>query len=292
MIPPADESFGIPLCPLTFYQEDFKHWIPLTSLEKMAETEYDVLIVGSGAGGGAVLWRLCEEWGENGKKIGLIESGDLVLPTHAFNLPTLNFFSARQLMQNYYIPIGQELPEFPGAVEKLFFGGGTLIWGAVSPRMKNSEIQSWPISLREMDYYYNAAEWIMNVNRNFGRGSALTEGVLGRLHRNGFTEAEIRPMALDLEPTNYGMLHSNVFFSSINFFAYALNRSPVDVAVKARGIKVHTDGGKVIGVEAVTPTNKKSFVIKAKKVVLSAGTFGPREYCFIRGLKAERSDII
>ena len=33
-------------------------WIPLTPIEKMAQTNYDVLIVGSGAGGGAALWQI------------------------------------------------------------------------------------------------------------------------------------------------------------------------------------------------------------------------------------------
>jgi hypothetical protein len=142
------------------------------------------------------------------------------------------------MVGNYYIPIGQEFPELPGAVLKLFFGGGMLIWGTVSPRMKASEIVKWPISLQEMDYYYNAAEWIMKVNRDFGKDSSLSQLVLGRLHRYGFTEANMRPMAVDLEPTKYGIIHSNVFFSSIIFFAHALNRRPVDIAVKARAVRV------------------------------------------------------
>ena len=36
-------------------ETDLKQWIPLTSLEEMSQTEYDVLIVGAGAGGPAVL---------------------------------------------------------------------------------------------------------------------------------------------------------------------------------------------------------------------------------------------
>lgn len=79
-------------------------------------------------------------------------------------------------------------------------------------------------------------------------------------------------MAVDLEPTKYGMIHSNVFFSSIIFFAYALNLRPIDIAVKARVVRVLTVSGRIIGVEAITP-DKKSFVIKAKKVILSASTF-------------------
>lgn len=70
-------------------QMDYRNeWIPLTPLEKMEQTEYDVLIVGSGAGGGAVLSRLCQQWGANEKKIGIVEAGDLLLPTHFYNIPT------------------------------------------------------------------------------------------------------------------------------------------------------------------------------------------------------------
>ncbi len=40
-------------------------------IRTMEQTDYDVIIVGTGAGGGAVLWRLCEQWKENGKKVGI-----------------------------------------------------------------------------------------------------------------------------------------------------------------------------------------------------------------------------
>lgn len=46
-------------------ETDLKQWIPLTSLEQMSETVYDVLIVGAGAAGPAVLWRLCQQWVAN-----------------------------------------------------------------------------------------------------------------------------------------------------------------------------------------------------------------------------------
>ncbi|KQN99915.1 LysM peptidoglycan-binding domain-containing protein [Paenibacillus sp. Leaf72] len=50
------------------------HWLPLTSLEQMADIEYDVLIVGTGAGGGTVIWRLCEQRQKSNKRIGVIEA--------------------------------------------------------------------------------------------------------------------------------------------------------------------------------------------------------------------------
>src|SRR5207249_191332 len=71
--PPTENRVVAPFCP-PVPQEQFIHtWIPLTSVEQMAATEYDVLIVGSGAGGGAALWRLCEQLENKGKRIGVVE---------------------------------------------------------------------------------------------------------------------------------------------------------------------------------------------------------------------------
>jgi len=60
---------------------------PWTPLEKMKKTDYDVVIVGTGPGGGSVLWRLAEQWRNNGKRIGVVETGDLILPAHSHDLP-------------------------------------------------------------------------------------------------------------------------------------------------------------------------------------------------------------
>ncbi|RBP63825.1 hypothetical protein DES36_10943 [Alkalibaculum bacchi] len=38
------------------------NWIPSKTLEEMSKTNYDVLIVGTGPGGGATLYRLCQLW--------------------------------------------------------------------------------------------------------------------------------------------------------------------------------------------------------------------------------------
>ena len=42
---------NIPSCPLPPIN-DQNSWIPLVSLEEMASKEYDVIVVGTGAGGG------------------------------------------------------------------------------------------------------------------------------------------------------------------------------------------------------------------------------------------------
>ncbi|MEW9700208.1 GMC oxidoreductase [Paenibacillus sp. SI8] len=243
-------------------------WIPITSLEKMSQTEYDVLIVGTGAGGGAVLWRLCQQWGNNGKKIGVIEAGELLLPTNLLNIQTMN--------TQRYLDIAYHDPKFaipiPGTRFRkvIALGGRTLGWSALSPRMyiANSD---WPVQELEMDRYYSIAEQVMCVTDDYSKGSPINQIYLNRLWNSPYFDAMNEPMAVDLEPTKYGEIHSNVFFSSITFLAQALNRRPYDLAVLSRAVRVLTNKGKAEGVQVMTP-DKRSFNLKAKYVVLSAST--------------------
>ncbi|MDQ0900668.1 GMC oxidoreductase [Paenibacillus sp. V4I7] len=249
-------------------------WIPLTPIEKMAQTDYDVLIVGSGAGGGAALWRLIEQSKNNGLRIGMIEAGDLTLPTHAHNLPTFDQTRFTQFIESprFAEPVGKLWPDYPGARIFRALGGRTLHWYLMSPRLLPEEIKSWPISYQELVPYYLTAEQIMNVTGAYAKGSALQEKLLQRLRFGGFPDATDLPMAVDLDVTRYGQLHSNVFFSSIIFMAYALNMKPFDLAVNTRAVQVLTERGRAAGVKVVT-ADSKSCTIRAKTVILSASTF-------------------
>lgn len=266
-------------------EEYLDQWIPITSIEEMAEKEYDVIIVGTGAGGGAVLWRLCEQWGKSGKRIAIVEAGDLLLPTHAQNIPTLNGNRRDRFIRNpkLWKPINTANPEGMGDIilpspapnyfdEFTALGGRTMIWGAVTPRMHSVDIAQWPVSMAEMNRYYTIAEQVMNISQNYGKDSSLSEIVLNRLLNNGFPESMLLPMAVDLQPTQYGSVHSNVFFSSMVFFAWASSLGSFDLAVKARVINALVENGKAVGVLAMT-RDKKAYRLKGKTVVLSASTF-------------------
>lgn len=264
------------------------HWIPLTPIEQMEKTDYDVLIVGTGAGGSAVLWRLCERLRASGHRIGIIEAGDLLLPMHSQNIPTLDMDRARQLFTNpkISIPIGKNIPDFPAATLLHALGGRTLFWSGVSPRMHESVLRKWPVTIKEMGYYYNVAEEVMNVTRDYTKGSSITEVLVHRLRDSGFPESAGLPMAVDLEPTKYGQIHSNVFYSSMNLFAYSLNLRSFDLAVNARAVKVLHEKGKVVGVEVMNP-QKKSFFLKSKKVVICAGALETPQLLLYSGIQGE-----
>ncbi|XEC92966.1 GMC oxidoreductase [Paenibacillus tarimensis] len=275
-----------PECPPGPPIEYLDQWIPLTTLEQMEKTDYDVLIVGTGAGGSAVLWRLCEQLAASGKKIGIIEYGSLLLPMHAQNIPTLDMRRFRQFFNNpkISIPIGKRIPDFPAATLLHALGGRTLFWSTVSPRVHESFLRTWPIAMEEMNYYYNIAEDVMNITRDYTEGSSLTEVLVSRLRTGGFFEAAGLPMAVDLERTKYGQIHSNVFYSAMNLFAYSLNIRPFDLAVNARAVKVLHEKGKASGIEVMTP-DKKSYFLKSKNVVLSAGALETPQLLLNSGIR-------
>jgi choline dehydrogenase-like flavoprotein len=251
--------------------ETVSSWIPLTSLEKMEQTDYDVIVIGSGAGGGAALWRLCDKWRNSGKKVGMIEVGDLLLPTNLVNLSLFTGERGEQYTSQIITPIGSTLPEFPGAKQIFALGGRTLQWTAASPRMPLYTLLNWPVTKKEMNHYYNIAEQVMNVNKSFTKSSSLTLFFLNQLWTNGFQKASEVPMAVDIKPTKYGEIHSNAIFSSILFLAEALNNKAFDLAVKARAVQLLIENGKTVAVKVMSP-DMRSYFIKTKTIVLSAST--------------------
>ena len=119
----SDSKGSIPTTCSVAPSETLNNWIPLTPLSQMAEQEYDVLIIGTGAGGGFVLWRLCEQWKREKKRIGIIERGDQVIPTHARNLSTLN----QERLLAYFSYLSKPLP---GSLPESREPGNFLRWEA------------------------------------------------------------------------------------------------------------------------------------------------------------------
>lgn len=262
----------IPYCPPSEVQP-LHEWIPLTPLDQMAQTEYDVLIVGTGAGGGAVLWRLCEKWKNSGLKIGVVEAGGLVLPSHVNGIPTLGSVRKEQFIQGHKLPYPaiEDPAEFPLAKQVLALGGKTILWGLVSPRFPSSAFAAWPVSYEEMNPYYNLAEQMMEVSSDFYDDSTAQQLLFKRLQENGFPNVIPYPYAVYTKSSKYGKIFSNPFFSSMTFFAYALNLRSFDVAINARCVRIHADKNIVTGVTVKDPA-LRAYHIKAKKVVMTTST--------------------
>lgn len=132
-----------------------------------ATHSYDVIIIGSGAGGGTLAHRLAA----TGKKILLLERGDYVprekdnWSTRAVNLE--GKYNTREVWRD---KDGRELHPHTN----YFVGGNTKFYGAALFRLRAGDFgeirhhggvsPAWPISYRELEPYYAQAERLYHVH--------------------------------------------------------------------------------------------------------------------------------
>jgi choline dehydrogenase-like flavoprotein len=139
-------------------------------------SSYEVIIIGSGAGGGTLARHLAP----SGKRILLIERGDW-LPREPQNWSAADVF-----MENRYISpdtwYDADGKAFQPQVH-YFVGGATKLYGAALYRLRKEDFEelrhhggvspAWPISYEEMEPYYTRAEQLYQVHG--ARGEDPTE---------------------------------------------------------------------------------------------------------------------
>ena len=142
----------------------------------MAE-RYDVIVIGSGAGGGTLAHTLAP----SGKKILLLERGNF-LPRETQNWdPEAVFVNGRYLSPDtWYDADGKP---FQPQVH-YFVGGATKLYGAALYRLRPQDFAelrhvdgvapAWPLSYDDFEPWYTQAEWLYQVHGNHGEDP--TEG--------------------------------------------------------------------------------------------------------------------
>ena len=141
-----------------------------------SQNHYDVLIIGSGAGGGTLAYHLAS----SGKRILLLERGDYV-PREKDNWSSLavNVQGKYQTKEVWRDGDGKDLhPHTNYCV-----GGNTKFYGAALFRLREQDFgelhhhggvsPAWPISYQDLEPYYSAAEEHYQVHGN--RGEDPTE---------------------------------------------------------------------------------------------------------------------
>src|SRR5689334_18055264 len=139
----------------------------------MASQFFDVIVVGSGPGGGMVTWRLAEA----GLEVALVESGRRMRPgvdygAHVDAYATLE----SRLSAGYPGPFPSvfadyaERNHFTGVGDRpnhgylRALGGRSLCWAGHSLRFGPGDYRHWPISYEEVAPYYSKAERVMGVH--------------------------------------------------------------------------------------------------------------------------------
>jgi choline dehydrogenase-like flavoprotein len=136
-----------------------------------AENHFDVIIIGSGAGGGTLAYKLAP----TGKKILILERGDYV-PREKDNWSprAVNLEGKYQTKEAWRDKDGKELHPHTN----YYVGGNTKFYGAALFRLRREDFgeirhhggisPAWPLSYDEMEPYYTEAERLYHVHGNQG----------------------------------------------------------------------------------------------------------------------------
>ena len=138
----------------------------------MAEEQYDVVVVGSGPGGGIATYALATA----GLRVALVEAGPRFVagadysghhwPYDYRNRQAPNFWRDN-FLRDHFTPVGDR----PGHGQIRALGGRSLCWAAHSLRFGPKDFEAWPISYEEVAPYYSRAERLMGV---FGNADGLS----------------------------------------------------------------------------------------------------------------------
>jgi len=172
---------------------------------------YDVIIIGTGAGGGTLAHRLAP----SGKKILLLERGDW-LPREPENwLAQAVFVENRYVSDDTWYDAKGKV--FQPQVH-YFVGGATKLYGAALYRLRKEdfgELQhhdgvspAWPISYDELEPYYTEAEELYQVHGARGEDPTEPEASADYPHPAVSHEPRIQQLSDDLAAAGYHPFHA------------------------------------------------------------------------------------
>jgi choline dehydrogenase-like flavoprotein len=172
---------------------------------------YDVIIIGTGAGGGTLARHLAP----SGKRILLLERGDW-LPREPGNWLAQDVFADNKYVSPETWYDGSGTPFQPQV--HYFVGGATKLYGAALYRLRPQDFgelrhhdgvsPAWPITYDELEPYYTKAEQLYEVHG--ARGEDPTEGPASAPYPFPAVshEPRIQQLADDLEASGYHPFHA------------------------------------------------------------------------------------
>jgi choline dehydrogenase-like flavoprotein len=268
----------------------------------MAEKEYDVLIVGSGASGGMAAYTLTQK----GLKCLMLDAGPPVdfqrhrtlkpvyeLPYRGFNKPgrlphvfQANEFNANTWVDEQEVPYTHDPKEPYNWVRVRLIGGKSLFWARMSYRLSDYEFKAkdhdgfgdnWPIAYADLAPYYDKVEPIFRVA---GRKEGLSQLPDGNFVDDASPDAEAtkrfaaagkaRGMTVTKIRRSLGNGQLASSFNLLLPAAQATGNLTVVPNAVVREITTDKKTGLVTGVNFVDRLSRRELHAKAKAVVVGA----------------------
>jgi choline dehydrogenase-like flavoprotein len=174
-------------------------------------SHYDVIIIGTGAGGGTLAYRLAK----SGKRILLLERGEYV-PRELDNWSTraVNVDGKYQTAERWRDKAGKELHPHTN----YWVGGNTKFYGAALFRLRREDFGSlrhhggvspaWPITYEDLEPYYTEAEHLYQVHGERGEDPTEPPASAGYRYPAVSHEPRIQQLSDDFARLGYQPFHT------------------------------------------------------------------------------------
>ncbi|HEV2756846.1 MAG TPA: GMC oxidoreductase [Actinomycetota bacterium] len=254
---------------------------------------YDVIVVGSGIGGGI----LADQLSDLGLDVLVLEAGSYLFPTHVANLPRRHLVGRfdKHIWGLYGTFKVVNYTNAPGSAfeggQAFNLGGRSVFWGGFIPRMSGWEFHAWPAGIRQYleGPGYARAEDVMN--RTGLPSSPWNESVKQTLaQRTGDFVYFDAPMAVQYSGLSAASIPAGMFSTADLLTESALTADPVGregltVNLNHAVVRVETDGGRATAVVAHDLISNTFRSYKARHVALCAGTLESAKIALMSGLR-------
>ena len=271
--------------------------------------EFDVIVVGAGAAGAAVTWRLAKE----GMKVACLERGPWMKPEeypstkHNWEILKAGAFSPlpAKRQSQYDYPINDQ--DSPIAICNFnAVGGSTILYSGHFPRFRPQDFkqqtmdgvgEDWPITYDDLQPFYDVNEKEMGVAGLVGDPAypeinellpPVPIGQSGRILAEAFNKLNWhwwpsysaistrqhngRNACINLGPCNAGCPQQAKSSADVTYMSRAKNHH-AKIITKAAVSKILTKGNIAVGVEYFDAAGNKKYLL-ARKIILAASAVG------------------
>lgn len=258
---------------------------------------YDVVIVGSGMGGGI----LADQLSDQGANVLVLEAGSYLFPTHVGNLPrrqSIGRFDKHlwNLYEEFKVENYQAGSEFKGG-QAFSLGGRSVFWGGLIPRMSWWELDLWPQALR---WYlegpgYQRAEDLLNRTASPASTYAQEVRAFLRAQLPAFEHLDA-PMAVDHRPPASALLASGVFstadlLTESRLTPGAAGQDHLQINLNHAVTRLETNDTAVTGAVAYDLIANRERTFRGNAYVLAAGTIESAKLAQLSALRDPRGKM-